>query len=567
MDISNKITYYMKVMSAYVANINSADDPSGDSKRAQVYIPSIQLEAEASYQSYIKSSDKKGSKEYRKFPWAFNTVENLKDGDLVYVVNINNTIGDYLIIGRDASCFPTGVGGGGGELDAAGIAELVIPIIIREECGFGSPPLYTDYWDSNIEKPCAVYTTATSSAWSVGLLNWDATRAYNLMFEIAKQDTNWERHFAGIDSDFVRNLKYDVSMGSSRGATHSIMITGRTSNQGIKKGIKAMASSPAGQEVQKKQARADVTSYVQGLMDEGITNPAILIYMADFCNQWGTGQPAKQPYLGKMHSAAKDPSQIVQLESGNIANAMNGYENPSQMMKEVEALHSYWMNTIHSEHGVNRYENRRNRVIAYIRELYKQGKLSQFSAGLTMIGDLHANTHNGITIALPFKDEIHTYQEKFGSAFSGQLTGPVTHPITALYGSYSGGSQHNGVDFSMPTGTELYAPCDGKMVIKYAGERKSYGYYATITFSKDGDNWTVICAHMKTNSSVQFGFQTNTEYDIKIGQIIGLSNNTGNSTGPHLHFEIRKNGKHLNPMPYLGFGTSHSTLHPGQISE
>ena len=286
MEIIDKATYYNKAMTAVVVNNNSDEDPL-KAKRVQVYIPEIHGEdgAYKKVEEYKLDGNKSSRDDFRSYPWAYSTVANTVIGDIVYVMNLSNDISSFVIIGRDASCENSGGIGGSGELDAGSLAELVIPFIIHEECGYGNPPLYDQYWDNNIAGPCAVYTTKTSSNWSVGLLNWDGGRAWNLMFEIAKQDSNWKSYFSDQSQAFVTNMAYDVSTGSSRASNHSVMITGRTSVDSVIKGIKAMASSSVGQEVQRKQARQDVTGYVQGLMDEGISNPAILIYMADFCNQ------------------------------------------------------------------------------------------------------------------------------------------------------------------------------------------------------------------------------------------------------------------------------------------
>lgn len=572
MDISNKLTYYMKIMSAYVVNTESSDDFNAELKRVQVYIPEMQITDELRYEQYMAlSGSKKGNEEFTKYPWAYNTISDVKNGDLVYVSTLSNTNGSFVILGKDTKSSGTSGVGGGGELDASSLAELVIPIILREECGFGSPPLYNQYWDSNVKDPCAVYTTKTSDAWSVGILNWDASRAYNLMYEIARQDSNWKSYFSDQSQQFVVNMSYDVSMGSSRGGTYSIMISGRTSVPSVENGIKNMASSNIGQEVQKRQARADTTSYIQGLMDEGINNPAILIYMADLCNQWGTGQPSNKPYLGKMHSAAQDPSTIISSVSFQVESAMRNYDNPSQMMKEVEALHAYWMGPVHDEHHMNPYGPRRNRVIAYIRELYKQGKLSQFSAGMTMLGDLNQVTFNGLTLAYPFVSELEDNVSFSGNGWNGtsrythtcKMKMPKSYHITSLFGARyltvngrSYVSNHTGVDFGCGGGVVLYASHDGKLEIKDS-EGSGYGYHAIITFTNGSDNWAVYYGHMITNSSNQYGYYKGNTYDIKAGQPIGLVDSTGNSTGNHLHYELRRNGKYVNPLPYMGLGEEH----------
>jgi len=89
---------------------------------------------------------------------------------------------------------------------------------------------------------------------------------------------------------------------------------------------------------------------------------------------------------------------------------------------------------------------------------------------------------------------------------------------------------YNAVDYGMPVGTPLYAAADGTVLIsKNSGWNGGYGDYVAI---KHPNNTQTIYGHM--NKTVVLVGQTVTK-----GQLIGYSGNTGNSTGPHLHFEIR----------------------------
>lgn len=581
MEVYDKYTYYNKAMTALVVNNNKEDDPLKAS-RVQVYIPEIQgtTESVENYKEYMTASDKKSRGDFGTYPWAYNTVANVNNGDIVYVMNLSNSINTFVVIGRDASCEGSGMGGGG-ELDAAGLAELLIPFLIGEETGAGmyspSNPLCQGYWDNNLAVPCQSFTTSTSASWSLGLFNWDATRAYNLLYDIACQDSNWINYFSDKSQALVENLKSDVAAGKPYSKvglpgyrnSSDVVNTGRTAEASVVKGVKSMASSSIGQDVQKKLARKDATNYIQTLMDEGISNPAILIYMGDLVNQWGGGQPARQPYLGAMHSAAKEPSSIMSSVNDQVEAAIKTYENPNQMMKEVEALHAYWMGPLHEKEGMARYESRRNRCIAYIRELYKQGKLSQFLAGLTVIGNLMAATYKGITLAFPFEsNEIVDYNFS-GGAWDGtkaytlncKIKVPKGFGISSLFGARSFGShKHTGVDFTAGRGTVLYAAHDGTLTIADSGSDElysgGYGYHAIITFKNGDDTWKIYYGHMIRGSSSQYGFTVGNSYQVKTGTAIGQLDSTGSSTGDHLHYELRRNDKYVNPLPYMGLGNA-----------
>jgi len=89
---------------------------------------------------------------------------------------------------------------------------------------------------------------------------------------------------------------------------------------------------------------------------------------------------------------------------------------------------------------------------------------------------------------------------------------------------------HNGIDLCAPVGTPLFAPIDG--IITFSDEgRSGYGKYARIK----NEHYECVVAHL---SQIINGTK-----EIRFGSPIGLSGNTGDSTGPHIHLGIRK----LNP--------------------
>lgn len=109
-------------------------------------------------------------------------------------------------------------------------------------------------------------------------------------------------------------------------------------------------------------------------------------------------------------------------------------------------------------------------------------------------------------------------------------------------------SGHNGTDFSIPNGTKVYAPHGGK-VTELAFDKNGYGRYVKIENSK----WGSVLAHLRSYNVVLGQV-------VKQGALLGLSNDTGFSTGPHLHWGLhpfprdRKNGcgGYINPLELLG---------------
>lgn len=126
----------------------------------------------------------------------------------------------------------------------------------------------------------------------------------------------------------------------------------------------------------------------------------------------------------------------------------------------------------------------------------------------------------------------------YGVVVTGKFMWPTEpgHISCGWYG-YSG---HRGVDLSAKVGTPIYAADGGVVQAVY---KKSYGYGYHIIISH-GNGYSTLYAHL-SKIKVSVGDK------VAKGQVIALSGNTGRTTGPHLHFEIRINGVQVNPTPYI----------------
>ncbi len=101
---------------------------------------------------------------------------------------------------------------------------------------------------------------------------------------------------------------------------------------------------------------------------------------------------------------------------------------------------------------------------------------------------------------------------------------------------------HSGIDFPATRGTPIYAVADG--VVEYAKRRSGYGN--TVTLNHNG-NMQSLYAHLDGFADIKAGRR------VQQGELIGYVGSTGWSTGPHLHFEIRKNGTPINPRTITAF--------------
>jgi murein DD-endopeptidase MepM/ murein hydrolase activator NlpD len=120
---------------------------------------------------------------------------------------------------------------------------------------------------------------------------------------------------------------------------------------------------------------------------------------------------------------------------------------------------------------------------------------------------------------------------------------PVDGDLSSPYGVRRSGLDfriHRGVDIPLPVGTPVRAMAPGR--VHFAGTMSGYGH--TIIIDHSGRTRTLY-AHLS-------------EIHVQVGQVlagrpvIGLSGASGNATGPHLHFEILRNGQAEDPVPLLG---------------
>ena len=120
-----------------------------------------------------------------------------------------------------------------------------------------------------------------------------------------------------------------------------------------------------------------------------------------------------------------------------------------------------------------------------------------------------------------------------------RLLWPISGILTSRYG-YRWGRLHTGLDIAVPTGTTVYAALSG--TVQFAGwNRFGYGYLVVI---RGVDSRLYYYAH-NSRLLVRVG------QFVPQGRMISKSGSTGNSTGPHLHFEVRIGGVARNPLAYL----------------
>lgn len=122
---------------------------------------------------------------------------------------------------------------------------------------------------------------------------------------------------------------------------------------------------------------------------------------------------------------------------------------------------------------------------------------------------------------------------------SRKLRGSISGFGYRMHPIYKIRKMHDGMDFTAPIGTPIYATGDG--VIVAAGVERGYGNRIMINHSY---GYVTKYAHMSR-------FKARKGQRIKRGDVIGYVGNTGASTGPHCHYEVYKNGKPINPINFF----------------
>ena len=128
----------------------------------------------------------------------------------------------------------------------------------------------------------------------------------------------------------------------------------------------------------------------------------------------------------------------------------------------------------------------------------------------------------------------------FMRPISGRITSPFgwrTHPI------FNSRTFHSGVDIAGPNRGSIRASNSGKVI--YSGWYGGYGKVVILDHgSVNGRPITTLYAHMSSIKVSQGQF-------VNKGDVVGFEGTTGYSTGPHVHFEVRVNGKPNNPLNYI----------------
>ena len=133
------------------------------------------------------------------------------------------------------------------------------------------------------------------------------------------------------------------------------------------------------------------------------------------------------------------------------------------------------------------------------------------------------------------------------------LSWPVRGPILSGFGAVRGRRHHEGIDIKAPRGTLIRAAAAGRVI----ESRRMRGYGNVVSIQHD-DGVITVYAHM-AEVWVRAGTW------VTRGQPIATVGATGNATTPHLHFEVRRDGRARNPFAWMPPGTSDAASYPADL--
>ncbi len=215
---------------------------------------------------------------------------------------------------------------------------------------------------------------------------------------------------------------------------------------------------------------------------------------------------------GETFSKAANQAGITYTEINRILQMFKGKIQFSRNIRAGDTMRVLFTDT-----------NGKGKICAVEFNLARGGKIASYlnSADGKYYDERGLNSTHSSFARFPFRARV-----RVTSPFNPSRRHPVTHRVRP----------HNGVDFGLPVGTMIVAPADG--IVDKATFSRSAGYWLTVRHS--GGLSTVYMHLSKIN--VRPGQR------IKKGTVLARSGNTGLSTGPHLHYEIRVNGRAVNPL-------------------
>lgn len=213
----------------------------------------------------------------------------------------------------------------------------------------------------------------------------------------------------------------------------------------------------------------------------------------------------------------------------------------AQIEENAKVTYKYYAVTLNGEQKsvVDSLEEAEN-LVADMKKKYEDIK---FTIGINELYTQDLNEYETVDIKVATKAVNKELKKIDDASVNGVYLAqkPISGIITSRFGSRESirSYPHNGLDIAAPYGTQIKAACDGK--VTFSGDKGSYGNLIIVDCGNGVQIYYGHCSKLyaKVGDTV------------KAGDVIAAVGSTGNSTGNHLHFEIKVNGVSVNPQNYI----------------
>ncbi len=213
----------------------------------------------------------------------------------------------------------------------------------------------------------------------------------------------------------------------------------------------------------------------------------------------------------------------------------------AKIEENTKITYKYYAVTLNGEQKsvVDSLEEAEN-LVADMKEKYEDIK---FTIGINELYTQDSNEYKTVDIKVASK-AVNTELKKIDDASVNGVylsQKPISGIITSRFGSRESirSYSHNGLDIAAPYGTQIKAACDGK--VTFSGDNGSYGNLIIVDCGNGVQVYYGHCSKLYSKVGDT----------VKAGDVIAAVGSTGNSTGNHLHFEIKINGVSVNPQNYI----------------
>lgn len=233
----------------------------------------------------------------------------------------------------------------------------------------------------------------------------------------------------------------------------------------------------------------------------------------------------------KYYTILDDNEEKVNVSDFNTAEKIvqDLKEKDSENIENIDIIEKY-------ETELAEFSNEEQAVASLYKEKQVENTVTQVASSKNS-GTKVASKSSGSSSSFSTSSNISKSSVSLGIS----LIKPITGTITSRFGSVSSirSGAHTGLDIGAPSGSAVKASADGKVI--WAGYKGSLGNLVVVSHSNGVQTYYGHCSKIYVSAG----------QSVSQGQTISAVGSTGNSTGPHLHFEIRLNGVAYNPQKYV----------------